>query len=223
MLFRSVLVQRREGRWRVSLNPDVLPQVAVNATYEAMMRHDSARAHHAMRRQLKEARWLVKSLAMRNETMLKVAGAIVRHQRGFLEHGEIAMRPMVLRDVADAIGMHESTVSRITTRKYMHTPRGTFELKYFFSSRLGTAQGGRCSSTAVRALIRAMVESESAARPYSDGAIAAMLAERGVRIARRTVAKYREAMGIPPLAERQAGAIATEDGARAPGVMAAAG
>ncbi len=201
----DVLVTRREGRWVVELNPELLPRVRVNRTYESMMGQGGAAAGHAaMQTQLQEARWLVKSLQMRNETLLKVAGAIVRHQRGFLDHGDIAMRPMVLSDIAEAVEMHESTVSRVTTQKYIHTPRGSFELKYFFSSRLATSGGGRCSSTAVRALTRTIVESESPGQPLSDGEIARLLAEKGVRIARRTVAKYRDALGIPPLAERQA-------------------
>ncbi len=201
----DVLVTRREGRWVVELNPDLLPRVRVNRTYESMMGKNGAAAGHAvMQTQLQEARWLVKSLQMRNETLLKVAGAIVRHQRGFLDHGDIAMRPMVLSDIAEAVEMHESTISRVTTQKFIHTPRGNFELKYFFSSRLATNGGGRCSSTAVRALTRTIVESENPAKPLSDGEIARLLAEKGVRIARRTVAKYRDSLGIPPLAERQA-------------------
>ncbi|WP_239056937.1 RNA polymerase factor sigma-54 [Wenzhouxiangella limi] len=207
----DVLVSRREGRWVVELNPELLPRVRVNRTYESMMGQGGAAAGHAvMQTQLQEARWLVKSLQMRNETLLKVAGAIVRHQRGFLDHGDIAMRPMVLSDIAEAVEMHESTVSRVTTQKFIHTPRGSFELKYFFSSRLATSGGGRCSSTAVRALTRTLVESENPAQPLSDSEIARLLAEKGVRIARRTVAKYRDSLGIPPLAERQAAAARDE-------------
>lgn len=205
----DVLVTRREGRWIVELNPELLPRVRVNQAYASMMaRNGAASGHAAMQNQLQEARWLVKSLQMRNETLLKVAGAIVRHQRGFLDHGDIAMRPMVLSDIAAAVEMHESTISRVTTQKYLHTPRGNFELKYFFSSRLATRGGGRCSSTAVRALTRTIVESENPDQPLSDSEIARLLAEKGVRIARRTVAKYRDALGIPPLAERQARAHA---------------
>jgi len=210
----DVLVSRREGRWVVELNPELLPKVRVNRTYESMMRQGGAASGHAvMHTQLQEARWLVKSLQMRNETLLKVAGAIVRHQRGFLDHGDIAMRPMVLSDIAEAVEMHESTISRVTTQKFIHTPRGSFELKYFFSSRLATSGGGRCSSTAVRALTRTIVSSENPAHPLSDSEIARLLAEKGVRIARRTVAKYRDSLGIPPLAERQA-AGASQNGVR---------
>ncbi|WP_223846080.1 RNA polymerase factor sigma-54 [Wenzhouxiangella sp. AB-CW3] len=206
----DVVVRQCRGRWVVELNPQVLPRLRVNELYERLMA-EQAEGHRAMHGQLQEARWLVRSVQMRNETLLKVAGAIMRHQSGFLEHGEIAMRPMVLEEIAAAVGMHESTVSRVTTRKYIHTPRGNFELKYFFSSRLGTRNGGRCSSTAVRALIRRIVEGEEAGQPLSDGRIARLLSERGVRIARRTVAKYREAMGIPPVAERL---LAVERGER---------
>jgi RNA polymerase sigma-54 factor len=210
----DVLVSRREGRWVVELNPELLPKVRVNRTYESMMgQGGAASGHAAMQTQLQEARWLVKSLQMRNETLLKVAGAIVRHQRGFLDHGDIAMRPMVLSDIAEAVEMHESTISRVTTQKFIHTPRGNFELKYFFSSRLATSGGGRCSSTAVRALTRTIVSSENPSHPLSDSEIARLLAEKGVRIARRTVAKYRDSLGIPPLAERQA-AGARQNGAR---------
>src|SRR5699024_3953006 len=154
--------------------------------------------------QLIEARCRVKSEQMRNETLLKVASAISQHQHWFLERGELAMKPMVLREIAAAVSMHESTVSRVTTRKYIQTPRGNFELKYFFSSRLATRNGSSCSGTAVRALVRRLIEQEEPLKPLSDGQIGKLLAARGVRIARRTVAKYREALDIPPLAERQA-------------------
>lgn len=201
----DVLVRRRQGSWIVELNPDILPRLKVNTLYERLLSEQGG-ANSAMQGQLQEARWLVRSLEMRNDTLLKVAGAIMRHQAAFLDQGEIAMRPMVLEEIASAIEMHESTISRVTTNKYIHTPRGVFELKYFFSSRLATRGGGRCSSTAVRALIRQIVDAEPVGQPLSDGRIAELLAERGVRIARRTVAKYREALGIAPVSERQAGA-----------------
>jgi RNA polymerase sigma-54 factor len=152
---------------------------------------------------LQEARWFIKSLASRNDTVLRVAAKIVELQRDFLEYGEEAMRPMVLRDVAEALELHESTVSRVTTQKYMHTPRGTFEFKFFFSSHVGTAGGGECSSTAIRAFIRKLVAAEKPSRPLSDSRIASVLDEQGIKVARRTVAKYREAMGIPPSNERR--------------------
>jgi RNA polymerase sigma-54 factor len=145
----------------------------------------------------------MKSLQSRSETLLRVATTIVERQRGFLEHGDEAMKPMVLHDVAEVLGMHESTISRVTTRKYMHTPRGVFELKYFFSSHLPTEGGGECSSTAIRALIKKLVAGESASKPLSDSRIAGMLSREGIQVARRTVAKYREGMAIPPSSERK--------------------
>lgn len=200
----DVMVRRRKGRWVVELNPDVLPRVRLNGFYESLLSESrEAAAHGGMQSQLKEARWLVRSVQMRNETLLKVAAAIMRHQGGFLERGELALKPMVLREIAEAIDMHESTVSRVTTRKYIQTPRGNFELKYFFSSRLSTRSGSACSAKAVRALVRQLIEDEDPAKPLSDGQIGKLLAGRGVRIARRTVAKYREAMHIPPVARRQ--------------------
>lgn len=201
----DVLVTRRAGRWVVRLNDALAPPLRLNRTYEALMAEPAAGSHAGMQGQLQEARWLLRSIEMRQQTLLKVAGAIVRRQQGFLEHGEIAMRPMVLEDVAEEVEMHESTVSRVTTRKYLHTPRGIFELKYFFSSRLSTRGGGRCSSTAVRALIRSIIDSEEIGAPLSDGAVARVLSEQGVCVARRTVAKYRESLGIPTFSERLQG------------------
>lgn len=194
----DVLVRRRESRWLVELNPETLPHVRVNEQYAALVGRGGG-----LREQLAEARWLVKSLAMRNETLLKVATAIVVHQREFLERGEEAMRPMILRDIAEAIGMHESTVSRVTTQKFMHTPRGVFEFKYFFSSHVGTSDGGEESATAIRAMIRRLIEAEDCGRPLSDAAIAQHLGGKGIDIARRTVTKYREAMAIPASHERR--------------------
>jgi RNA polymerase sigma-54 factor len=203
----DVLVTRRRGRWVVELNAQVVPRVQLNSLYAAMLNESGeGRQCEGLQKQLQEARWLVKSVQMRNETLLKVAAAIMQHQSGFLERGELAMKPMVLREIAEVVGMHESTVSRVTTRKYIQTPRGNFELKYFFSSRLATRAGTSCSATAVRALIRRLIDEENPAAPLSDGRIGKLLAERGVRIARRTVAKYREALRIPPLAERQVSA-----------------
>ena len=202
----DVLVSRRAGRWVIRLNDQVLPSLRLNRTYEAMMGEANGSAHSAMQGQLQEARWLVKSVRMRNQTLLKVAGAIVARQQKFLDEGEVAMRPMVLGDIAAEIEMHESTISRVTTAKYIHTPRGMFELKYFFSSRLTTRDGGRCSSTAVRALMRRIVGAEDPLQPLSDGVIARLMSEQGIRIARRTVAKYRESLGIPPMDHRVAAA-----------------
>jgi len=166
-------------------------------------RADNSQDNNFLKDNLQEARWLLKSLQSRNETLLKVATCIVEHQRGFLEHGEEAMKALVLHDVAEAVEMHESTISRVTTRKYMHTPRGIFELKYFFSSHVSTASGGECSSTAIRALIKKLVAAEEPKKPLSDNKIASLLEQQGINVARRTVAKYREAMSIPPSNERK--------------------
>ena len=164
---------------------------------------DSSSDNTFLRDNLQEAKWFLKSLHSRNETLLKVATRIVKHQRGFLEHGEEAMKPLVLHDIAKDVAMHESTVSRVTTQKYMHTPRGIFELKYFFSSHVATAEGGECSSTAIRAIIKKLVAAENARKPLSDNKIAGLLDDQGIKVARRTVAKYRESMSIPPSNERK--------------------
>ncbi len=200
----DVFVRRHEGRWRVELNGDAIPRLRINRGYAAMAREiRGTQDADYIRTQLQEARWFVKSLQSRNETLLRVAQCIVQYQRAFLEHGEEAMRPMILQDIAQEIGMHESTISRVTTRKYMHTPRGVFELKYFFSSHVGTAAGGECSATAIRALIRKLIADEDPKRPLSDSRIAGLLQDRGIQVARRTVAKYREAMSIPTSSQRK--------------------
>lgn len=200
----DLFVHKHEGRWRVELNPEITPRLRVNAEYARLIRRaDNSSDAATLRTHLQEARWFIKSLASRNDTVLRVGAKIVEMQQGFFEHGEEAMRPMVLRDVAEALELHESTVSRVTTQKYMHTPRGTFEFKYFFSSHLSTTSGGECSSTAIRALIRKLIAAESVKKPLSDSKIATELAEQGIKVARRTVAKYREAMGIPPSNERK--------------------
>ena len=166
-------------------------------------RADNSSDNTFLRDNLQEAKWFLKSLHSRNETLLKVATRIVEHQREFLEHGEEAMKPLILHDIAQDVEMHESTVSRVTTRKYMHTPRGIFELKYFFSSHVATAEGGECSSTAIRAIIKKLVSKENTRKPLSDNKIAKLLDEKGIKVARRTVAKYRESMMIPPSNERK--------------------
>ncbi len=200
----DVFVYKRKDRWRVELNPDVVPPLRVNPYYAGLIkRADSSDDNTSMRAHLQEARWFIKSLQSRSETLLKVASAIVERQRAFLEHGEEAMRPLVLHDIAEVLEMHESTISRVTTRKYMHTPRGIFELKYFFSSHVSTTLGGEASSTAIRAVIKKLIAAENNAKPLSDNKIAALLSEQGVQVARRTVAKYREAMAIPPSNERK--------------------
>jgi len=200
----DVVVRKEGGAWKVELNEQALPRVRINAHYAALVRRaDSSREGQFLRSRMQEARWFLKSLRSRHETLLKVASCIVERQRGFLEHGEEAMRPMVLHDVAEALGLHESTVSRVTTRKYMLTPRGVYELKYFFSSHVGTVSGGTCSATAIRALIKKLVAAEDRSRPLSDSKIAEILCAQGIQVARRTVAKYREAMSIPPSNERR--------------------
>ncbi|MEY2908470.1 MAG: hypothetical protein RLZZ602_993 [Pseudomonadota bacterium] len=200
----DVFVRRVNGHWRVELNPEIAPKLRINAIYQDLVGKggsDSDKSY--VRDNLQEARWFMKSLQSRNETLLKVASKIVEHQRQFLEVGEEAMRPLILAEIAEQIDMHESTVSRATTRKYMHTPRGVFELKYFFSSHVATAEGGECSSTAIRALIKKLVQGENSKKPLSDSKLCALLKEQGVIVARRTVAKYREQMNIPPSNERK--------------------
>jgi len=200
----DVIVRKHNDRWLVELNQEAMPRLRVNPHYASFVRRaDSSADNTFMRNQLQEARWFIKSLQSRNETLMKVATQIVEHQRGFLEYGEEAMKPLVLADIAEAVGMHESTISRVTTQKYMHTPRGIYELKYFFSSHVSTAEGGECSSTAIRAIIKKLVAAENPKKPLSDSKIAGLLEEQGIQVARRTVAKYRESLGIAPSSERK--------------------
>jgi RNA polymerase sigma-54 factor len=200
----DVYVSKKEGRWVVELNPDTAPRLRINSHYAGLIRRaDSSADNTYLRDNLQEARWFLKSLQSRNETMMKVASEIVRRQRNFLEYGEEAMKPMVLADIAEAVEMHESTISRVTTRKYMHTPRGIFELKYFFSSHVATTAGGACSSTAIRALIRKLVAAENPRKPLSDSKLAQLLEDQGIQVARRTIAKYRDSLSIPPSNERK--------------------
>ena len=201
----DVFVRRERGAWQVALNPDAFPKLRVNTHYASLIRRaDDSADNTTLKSHLQEARWFIKSLRNRRDTLLKVATCIAERQRGFLEHGEEAMKPMVLSDVAAAVGLHESTISRVTTRKYVHTPRGIFELKYFFSSHVHTAGGSEASSTAIRAVLRKLIAAENPSRPLSDNKLAAILSGQGIRIARRTVAKYREAMAIPSSTERRA-------------------
>jgi RNA polymerase sigma-54 factor len=197
----DVFVRNIDNRWQVEISSSGIPRLSVNQKYAQLLRGNGD--HAALRSQLQEARWLVRSLEIRNETLLKVATCIVARQTEFLEHGDEWMKPLVLRDVAESIGMHESTISRVTTNKYMHTPRGVFEFKYFFSSHLSTADGEDQSSTSVRAKIRKLIGSENPVKPLSDSKIANLLADEGIKVARRTVAKYREAMRIPSSSERR--------------------
>ena len=200
----DVVVRREKDRWVVDLNPEATPAVRINTGYASLVRRaDNSPQNTWLRDNLTEARWFLKSLASRHETLLRVAGKIVEFQRAFLERGEEAMQPLVLQDVADAVNLHESTVSRVTRGKYMQTPRGLFELKYFFSSHVGTTGGDEISSTAIRALIRKLAADENPRKPLSDSKIAAILAQRNINVARRTVAKYRESMSIPPSNRRK--------------------
>jgi len=200
----DVFVTKKDDHWSVNLNPDIAPKLRINSGYASLVkRADSSNDNAFLRDNLQEARWFLKSLQSRNETLLKVSTCIVEKQRGFLEYGAEAMRPLVLHDVAEVVGMHESTISRVTTQKYMHTPQGIFELKYFFSSHVSTDSGGECSSTAIRALIKKLVAAENPKKPLSDSKITTLLAEQGIKVARRTIAKYRESLAIPPSNERK--------------------
>jgi RNA polymerase sigma-54 factor len=199
----DVYALRDGSRWRVSLNADAQPRLGLNQHYCGLIARARGEDASWMRGQLQEARWLIKSLESRAETLLKVADAIVRRQSAFLDYGPEAMHPLVLREVAEEVGMHESTISRVTTRKYMHTPRGTFELKYFFSSGVSTEDGGSASATAIQAMLRKLIDAEDSRKPLSDHAIATELQRKGIQVARRTVAKYREGLRIPSSSERQ--------------------
>jgi RNA polymerase sigma-54 factor len=207
VIVRRAATRSREGgaHFMVQLNPDVMPRLRVHDIYAGALRgHKGGEGHQALQQRLQEARWFIKNIQQRFDTILRVSQAIVQRQKNFFVHGELAMRPLVLRDIADELGLHESTISRVTTAKYMATPQGTYELKYFFGSGLGTETGGNASSTAVRALIKQFVAAESSAKPLSDSQIAEMLKEQGIECARRTVAKYREALRIAPANLRKA-------------------
>ena len=193
-----------QARFRVQLNPDVMPRLRVHDIYAGALKSHKGEGHQALQQRLQEARWFIKNIQQRFDTILRVSNAIVERQKNFFVHGELAMRPLVLREIADELGLHESTISRVTTAKYMSTPYGTFELKYFFGSALGTETGGNASSTAVRALIKQFVASENLKKPLSDSQISDMLKEQGIECARRTVAKYREALRIAPANLRKA-------------------
>jgi RNA polymerase sigma-54 factor len=200
----DVYVRKIGERWVAQLNPEALPRVRLNESYAQLARQCQSPADNQfIRDHLQEARWLLKSLESRHDTLLKVSQQIVEHQQGFFEYGEEAMRPLILSDIAVAVDMHESTISRVTTQKYLACPRGIFELKYFFSSHVGTTSGGECSSTAIKAVIRKLIEAEDRKKPLSDSKLAQLLKEQGIMVARRTVAKYREAMNIPASSERK--------------------
>jgi RNA polymerase sigma-54 factor len=200
----DVYVVKLNNRWTVRLNPKVSPKLRVNPVYSGMVkRADNSQDNTTMRNHLQEARWFIKSLQSRNETLLKVAKSIVERQQAFLDDGPIAMRPLVLRDIAEEVEMHESTISRVTNQKYMHTPNGVYEFKYFFSSHVSTQGGGECSATAIKAFLKEIVDAEDSRKPLSDDAIASIFKERGINVARRTIAKYRETLNIPSSSERK--------------------
>ncbi len=198
----DVIVRRTRSGWIATLNPDVMPRLRIHDVYAQILRRQR-NGNAGLSSQLQEARWLIKNVQQRFDTILRVAQAIVERQRAFFSHGEVAMRPLVLREIADALGLHESTVSRVTTQKFMLTPYGTFELKYFFGSHVATDAGGAASSTAIRAIIKQLVTAEDSRNPLSDSRIAELLGEQGIMVARRTVAKYRDALRIPAVAQRK--------------------
>lgn len=200
----DVLVRKHNGRWTVELNADSIPRLKINQQYAAMCttaRNESD--SQFIRSNLQEAKWLIKSLESRNDTLLRVSRCIVEQQQAFFDKGEEYMKPMVLADIAQAVEMHESTISRVTTQKYLHSPRGIFELKYFFSSHVNTEGGGEASSTAIRALVKKLIAAENPAKPLSDSKLTSMLSDQGIMVARRTVAKYRESLSIPPSNQRK--------------------
>jgi RNA polymerase sigma-54 factor len=200
----DVFVRKHNGKWRVELNNDSLPKLRINQFYANMVkRGNNSKDNIYLKDNLQEARWFLKSLQSRHDTLLKVANSIVERQRAFLEFGDEAMKPMILKSIAEEIEMHESTISRVTTRKYIHTPRGIFELKFFFSSHVSTESGGECSATAIRAIIRKLVAAENPVKPLSDNKMAGILAGQGINVARRTIAKYRESLSISPSNERK--------------------
>ena len=203
-LVPDVFVRKVNNRWKVELNAEAVPQLRINPYYASMIRRaENTADNNSLRTHLQEAKWFIKSLQSRSETLLRVATAIVERQKAFLEHGDEAMKPLVLHDIAETLSLHESTISRVTTRKYMYTPRGTYELKYFFSSHVGTSLGGEASSTAIRAVIRKLIAAENSSKPLSDSKLATILIQQGINVARRTVAKYREGMNIRPSNERK--------------------
>jgi RNA polymerase sigma-54 factor len=193
----DVIVRKIRGAWTVTLNPSVVPRVRLNRMYAELFQSHRDSRHSDLAAQLQEARWTVRNVEQRFATILRVAGAIVQRQRHFLDYGELAMKPLGLREIADELGLHESTVSRVTNNKYMATPLGVFELKYFFSRALATTSGGSCSATAIRGAIKDMIACENPSDPLSDAHIARLLARQGLKVARRTVTKYRQMMKMP--------------------------
>jgi RNA polymerase sigma-54 factor len=200
----DVYVAKHNDVWQVNLNPDIAPKLRINPFYSNLIkRADNSKDNVCMKDHLQEAKWFIKNLHNRNDTLLRVARSIVEKQTGFLDHGSIAMKPMVLRDIAEELKLHESTISRVTTHKYMHTPNGIIDFKYFFSSHVSTKDGGECSSTAIRSFIKELIDNENQGRPLSDSKIADFLQAKGINVARRTIAKYREAMLISSSSQRK--------------------
>lgn len=196
----DVVVRKVRNQWVASLNGEAMPRLRINKVYaDILQQHRSSSSTASLSSQLQEAKWLIKNVQQRFETILRVSQAIVDRQSGFFDHGDVAMRPLTLREIADQLGLHESTISRVTTQKYMATPRGVFELKYFFGSHVATEAGGACSATAIRALIKQLVGAEDTRKPLSDAKIAELLGQQGIVVARRTIAKYRESLNIPPV------------------------
>lgn len=199
----EILVKKVKGVWIASLNDEVVPKLRINQLYAGILKRNRESSSQYLMSQMQEAKWMIKNIQQRFSTILRVSQAIVDRQRNFFEHGEVAMRPLVLREIADELGLHESTVSRVTTRKYMLTPRGVYELKYFFGSHVATESGGACSATAIRALIKQMVSEENPKKPLSDNQITDILGKQGIVVARRTIAKYRESLQIPAANQRK--------------------
>jgi len=199
----EIVLQKVKGKWLASLNDEVVPKLRINKLYANILKGNRDSSNQYLNSQMQEAKWMIKNIEQRFSTILRVSQAIIDQQSQFFEHGEIAMRPLVLREIADELGLHESTVSRVTTRKYMLTPRGVYELKYFFGSHVSTDTGGACSATAIRALIKQMVSEENPKKPYSDNQLTEVLSKQGIVVARRTIAKYRESLNIPAANQRK--------------------
>ncbi|MHB1332408.1 MAG: RNA polymerase factor sigma-54 [Sulfuriferula sp.] len=199
----DVIVKKVKGLWVASLNPDAMPKLRINRMYADILSRNRDSSHQHLASQMQEAKWLIKNVMQRFDTILRVSQSIIDRQRHFFEHGEVAMRPLVLREIAEVVELHESTISRVTTQKFMMTPRGIYELKYFFGSHVSTETGGACSATAIRALIKQLVAAENSKKPLSDGQIAEMLGQQGIVVARRTIAKYRESLQISPASQRK--------------------
>ena len=199
----EIIVKKVKGHWLASLNDEVVPKLRINKLYADILKRNRDSSNQYLNSQMQEAKWMIKNIEQRFSTILRVSQAIIDQQSKFFEHGEIAMRPLVLREIADELGLHESTVSRVTTRKYMLTPRGVYELKYFFGSHVATDTGGACSATAIRALIKQMVAEENPKKPLSDNQLTEVLSKQGIVVARRTIAKYRESLNIPAANQRK--------------------